>query len=178
MIKVVEHINQPISGKYEEKVYGIQSVWNSPNWTWLKFTTDDYSEWCGEFRGKYIGHAISNKYKSILVLTSDYFYQLSMIDGELQHYEDKPEYINLTVTPEGEYIVSDYSGIYLINETIKDVTPIVLPLNLDMIIFKGWKDSKLGIDADEFMNWDNHIKLELDSNLMQIKVVNQSKVKR
>lgn len=178
MIKEIEKIDQPLSGTYEEKVYGVHSVWDSPNWTWLKFTTDEYSEWCGVFRGKYIGHAISVKYKSILVLTSAYLYQLNLTDGELKYYEDKPQYINLTVTPGGEYIASDYFDIFLISKTLKDVTPIELPIILDMIKFKGWKDSKLIIEASDHLNLDNHVELELDSSSMQVKIISQTDIKK
>lgn len=175
MIVSAEQVNQPLSGEFKERIYDIQNTWNSQNWTWIKFVNDDYSQWCGQFRGKYIGHAISSKFKSVLVLTSDYFYELSIINGDLQRYEDRPEYKNLTVSPSGDYIVSDYYRIYLINETIKDVTPIALPISVDMIEFKGWKGSKLTILADEFVNWDNHIQLELDCESMEFTIVSQSK---
>ncbi len=176
MIISAEQINQPLSGEFDEKIYDIQSIWNSQKWTWIKFINDDYSEWCGEFRGEYIGHALSKKFKSILVLTSDFLYQISMIDGKLQCYEDNPNYINLTVSPDGDYIVSDHYGISLIEETIKKETPIVLPIHLDMIKFKGWKGSKLRIIGDEFINWDNHVELELDYKSMKFRIVRQSKI--
>jgi len=40
-----------------------------------------------------------------------------------------------------------------------------------MIEFKGWKGSKLTILADEFMNWDNHMELELDCESMEVIIV-------
>ncbi|WBW99487.1 hypothetical protein [Oceanirhabdus sp. W0125-5] len=175
MIKDIEVINQPISGCFEERVYDIESAYKSLGWTWLKFTNDDYSEWCGEFRGRYIAHGISKKYESILVLTSDCLHQLSIHDGTIQYYEDSPQYRNLTVTPMGEYIASDYYCISILGETINDVQYLETPLKLDMIEFKTWEGFKLKITGDEFINWDNHVELELDCRTMCIEIKKQNK---
>ena len=51
MINEAELINQPYSGQYEERIYDIPSTWNSQRWTWVEFFNDDFSEWCGVFRG-------------------------------------------------------------------------------------------------------------------------------
>ena len=40
MICRAEHIEQPYSGEYIEKIYDITSAWNSGNWTWIKFFTE------------------------------------------------------------------------------------------------------------------------------------------
>ena len=39
---------------------------------------------------------------------------------------------------------------------------------MDMVEFNGWNNNKLSITCDEFLNWDNHVELELDSETMQI----------
>lgn len=59
MIIDVNIVNQPLSGEYEEWIYDISSQWNSQKWTWIKFTNDDFYEWCGEFRGEARGVALS-----------------------------------------------------------------------------------------------------------------------
>lgn len=66
--------------------YDILSKWNSPKWTWVKFINDDFSEWCGEFRGEPRGVALSKKYNQILILTSDYLYQLDCLNGVITNY--------------------------------------------------------------------------------------------
>lgn len=50
---------------------------------------------------KYRGHGISDKYEAIYVLTSDYLCILNHHDGQLYRFEDKPEYKELTVLPNG-----------------------------------------------------------------------------
>lgn len=74
MIKQVEHTHVSESGKYPERIYDIHNTWNSQKCTWIRFLDDDYSEWCGEFRGMYNEHGISEKYKSVFILTSDYLF--------------------------------------------------------------------------------------------------------
>ncbi|MEH7347040.1 hypothetical protein V7122_24715 [Bacillus sp. JJ1532] len=47
MIVKVKVINQPLSGEYKERVYDISSPWNSQSWSWIKFTNENSTEWCG-----------------------------------------------------------------------------------------------------------------------------------
>jgi len=108
MIVKAEIIIQPLSGQYKEKNFDIPSTWNSPNWTWVKFEDEDLNEWCGEFRGIPRGIALSKKYKTVLVLTSDYLFQVGCDSGELTEYESQPQHQCLTVTPSGDYIIADY----------------------------------------------------------------------
>ena len=82
MLMNLEHIPQPYSGEYEEKIYDIKSNWNSSNWTWLKFEEDSLV-WCGEFRGKYIGATYSEVKGIIVVITSDYVYILDIETKEV-----------------------------------------------------------------------------------------------
>ena len=150
MIIDVEQIQVPKSGIYKEVIYDIQSSWNSQIWTWLKFTNDNYEEWCGEFRGKFRNFAYSDKNENILILTSDYMYQISRINGKLLDYIERSEYINVTASPNGEFIVSDYYGVYVIKNNIRDTSVITLPIHLDMIKFCGCaqqKTSKLAFIA-------------------------------
>ncbi|WP_219847903.1 hypothetical protein [Sphingobacterium gobiense] len=81
MIIEVEIINQPYSGEYAERIYDNEGVWNSQGWTFVKFTNEDYSEWCGQFRGFPGKAVISTINNIILVLTSDYLYQLETETG-------------------------------------------------------------------------------------------------
>ncbi|MFB3165508.1 hypothetical protein ABLO26_29595 [Neobacillus sp. 179-J 1A1 HS] len=68
--------------------------------------TKDFNEWCGEFRGPPRDVAVSTKYKIVLVLTSDYLFQVDCESGELTEYESEPQYQCLTVTPSGDFIIA------------------------------------------------------------------------
>lgn len=37
MLFNAEQISQPYSGEYEEKIYDIESNWNSSDWIWIRF---------------------------------------------------------------------------------------------------------------------------------------------
>lgn len=168
MVNKVEIINKPYSGQYKEKIYDNPNPWNSSEWTWVKFTNDDFSEWCGVFRGEAKNAVISDKYNTILVLTSDYLYQMDKTEGELMEFEENLQYQNITVTPLGDFIISDYSTIELIKSTIKQRELINSPINMDMIEFIGWSNNKLLIKCESYLNLDKIIELELNCENMKI----------
>jgi hypothetical protein len=74
MIIEAEIISQPYSGEYTERIYENENAWISQSWTFIKFTNDDYSELCGQFRGFPRQVVISPPKAIVLVLTSDYLY--------------------------------------------------------------------------------------------------------
>lgn len=170
MISDVKIMSQPMAGKYKERIYDISSQWNSQKWTWVKFTNDDFSEWYGEFRGEPRGVELSKKYKTILVLTSDYLYLIDCLSEEIIEYEEKPLYQNLTVTPSGDFIVADYYNIELIRTAIRDTKLLDSPIKMDMIKFCEWNKNKLLIICEEFLNWSNSVKLELDGDTFEITI--------
>ncbi len=174
MIIKGEIINQTFSGTYEERIYDNESAWNSQNWTTVKFTNDDLYEWCGIFRGAPKEVKISEKLNAILVLTSDYLYQLEIHSGKLTELEDQPAYNKMTVAPNGEFILGYYYYIDKIDKTIKEKTRIESPIEMDMIEFKNWNGNKLNFICDEFMNWKKHLEMELDSENWKINIKNGS----
>lgn len=163
MIINVEIIRQPLAGEFEEHIYDISSQWNSQKWTWVKFINDDFSEWCGQFRGEARNVAISKKHNLILILTFDYLYSLDCLNHTIKEYEGQHHYQNLTVSPSGDFILSDYYDIYLIIDTIRDKKLLNSPIKMDMINFCEWNNNKLSIICEEFLNWGNYIELELDA---------------
>ncbi|MBA2941971.1 hypothetical protein HZF08_27145 [Paenibacillus sp. CGMCC 1.16610] len=175
MIIKAEVINQPQSGECKERIYDISSLWNSQNWTWIKFTNDDLTEWCGNFRGSPRDVSVSKKYNSVLVLTSDYLYRLDSVSEKLVEYESQPQYQILTVTTLGDFILADYYSIEIIKSTLEDKISVDSPIKMDTIKFQGWYNNKLAITCDEFLNWDNHVELELDGDTLDItlKVTNK-----
>ena len=164
-------IQQPYSGQYAERIYDVASPWNSQKWTWIKFSKEDLNEWCGEFRGAPRDVVISKKHRTILVLTSDYLYQLNGISGELIEYEEAHQYRCLTVTPGGDFIIADHSNIELIESSLSEKRDIKSPIQMDMIEFHGWTKNMLSIICDEFLNWNRHIRLELDGETLEINVI-------
>ena len=161
-------IHQPYSGAYEERIFDIQSPWKSKAWTWVKFTNDDYTQWCGVFRGVPKYTALSNKHNSILILTSDCLFRLDKKNGNTLEHEEQPLYTNLTVTPFGDYLVSDNYDIHLIQSSLLHRILIECPIKMDNIVFKGWLDDKLQISCNEFLNWSNHVDLELNCSSFMI----------
>ncbi len=175
MIELVEIINQPYSGEYEERIYDNQSPWNPHSWTYVKFTNSDYDEWCGVFRGHRKKVGISKVKKEIMVLTSHYLWRLNIENGIVLEIEDQPSYQNLTVAPNGDFVFADYYHINRINGLLKNRINIISPVEMDMIKFKEWDGDKLIIECDEFMNWENHLELELDSTNWEIEIKNATK---
>lgn len=132
MIDKAEIINQPYPGEFKERIYDHQSPWNSQSWTWIKFLNEDFSEWCGEFRGQPKHVAISRKYNVVLVLTSDYLFQLDRDNGDIMEIEDRPQYKELTSTPSGNFILADLYNIEFIESTIKNKKMIESPVKMDI----------------------------------------------
>lgn len=172
MIIEAEIISQPYSGEYTERIYDNESAWNSQSWTFIKFTNADYSEWCGQFRGFPRQVAISTFKNIILVLTSDYLYQLDRETGNLTDFEDQPQYQNLTVAPNGDFILADYYNFEKVTTSIKHKTSIESPIQMDIIEFKNWENSKLEFTCDEFLNWDRHLVMTYDSQTNKIEIKN------
>ncbi len=138
----------------------------------IKFTDNEFKEWCGVFRGFPKKTAISKIRKEIIILTSDYLWKLNKEDGELVEIEDQPHYKELTVSPSGTFIIADYYNISRISDSLKNKIEIKSPIQMDMIEFKEWQNGKLTIKCDEFANWENHLELELEDNTWSIVIRN------
>lgn len=166
-------INRRYSGEYEERIYDNNSPWNSQGWTYIKFTNDDYSECCGVFRGFPKAVSISSIKNIILVLTSDYLYQLS-INGDQLDLEEQSQYRNLTVTPLGDFILADYYYVIRIINSIQHQEKISSPIEMDNIRFKTWNGPILEFTCDEFCNWNRHLNMIYNSETNKIEIKNES----
>jgi hypothetical protein len=164
MIVAAEIINQPHSGEFEERIFDNESCWNSQEWTWIKFTTHDFNEWCGEFRGFPRNIAVSKKMRKTLILTSDYLYCIDCETEKVLEIESQPQYQDVKVAPTGEFILCDYYSIFKIESSLKDIVAIESQLQMDMIKFQNWDRHKLNFSCDEFLNWDRHLEMQLDTN--------------
>ncbi|WP_439185833.1 hypothetical protein [Carboxylicivirga taeanensis] len=172
MIEKAEIISQPYSGQFEERIYDYESPWNSQSWTWIKFTNVDFTEWCGHFRGFPKQVAISFRYEIVLVLTSKYIFQLDINSGNLMKVEDHGQYHNLTVAPNGDFLISDYYHIEKVENNIDHKILLRSPIKMDLIEFKKWNGEILEFTCDEFLNWNRHLTMEYDCKNDMIKIKN------
>lgn len=174
MIIDAEIINQPDSGEYDERIYRIDTVWASEYWSFVKFTNDDSTQWCGQFPGFPKQVAISTIKNVILVLTSDYLFQADRVTGDLTYIEDQVSYQNLTVAPNGEFILADYYHLLRVITCIQEKELIKSPIQMDMIKFKEWESSKLEFTCYEFLNCnDRYLAMTYDCRTNEIEIKNE-----
>ncbi len=172
MIIEAKIITQPYSGEYSERIYDNESAWNSQNWTFIRFTNDDDSEWCGQFRG-FPGHVgVSTTRNIVLVLTSDCLYQLDRQTGNLTELEAQPQYHSLTTTPNGDFVLADYYHLVKVTTSIHQKAILESPIQMDRIEFKKWENAKLEFTCEEFLNWDRHLNMTYDSETNKIEIKN------
>ena len=167
MIHKAQIISQPDSGAYKEKIYDIPNIWNSQEWTWVKFYNDASDEWCGNFRGRPKDVAVSPTNNLILVLTSDHLYELNCINGKLRAYDKQTEYQCLTVSPSGDFILADFNDLYLIKTSFLERIPIHSAIDMYGIEFTGWNNGKLLIECEDLAT-DKKVKLEMDSDTLKV----------
>ena len=172
LITKVEIIEQPYSGEFKEVIYDIPNKFHSQDWAWIKFEDENWNEWCRQFRGAPIAAVLSEKYKQVLVLTSDYLVQINCINGKLTQfeaiYESQRIYQDLTVTPSGEFIIADYYDIEVIGNTLSNRKLLDKPMAMDMIKFNGWSNDILSIVCDELGTTRNKVALQLDASTFEI----------
>ena len=175
MIIDLEIISQPLSGEFEERIFDSESPWNSHFWTWVKFLTDDYTECCGQFRGAPREVAISKIYNKILILTSDYIYLLDVQNADVLETLYFPQYINMTVAPSGEFILSDYYKIDVIRNNISKPETLNCPLafGMDEIRFIEWRDNKFIFTCEEFANWNRKVEMEINTVDWKINILRE-----
>lgn len=172
MIEYAKIIDQPYSGEFQEKIYDNESPWNSQGWTWVKFVNDGYTEWCGNFRGFSKQVAISKIYDRVLILTSDYLFQINRLTGDLIELEDLPQYHSITVTPKGEFLIADRYDIRKIKYNLKEKEIIDSPIKMDNIEFDKWDGVKFNFTCYELYDWGKHFKMQYDSTLDKIVIKN------
>ncbi|MCK0126983.1 hypothetical protein MWU76_21525 [Gelidibacter sp. F2691] len=158
-----EIINQPYSGEYEERIYDIESPWNSQSWTWIKFTDQNGIEKVGQFRGMPTEVKISEHRNEIIILTSDYVYRLDTSKLNIIETESQPQYQGVEVSPNGVFIFHNYYEIEKMENSLSEMTEIESPFKMDDIRFLKWNDNKLIFTCEEFTNWSRHETMELDT---------------
>jgi len=165
-----EIINQPYSGEFKERIYDLESPWNSQSWTWIKFVDEYENETVGQFRGFPKTVKVSNKLKEIIVLTSDYIYRLNSKKLNIIETEDRIEYQDVEVSPNGIFIFHNNYEIEKMNSSLSEMTQIESPFKMDLIKFKKWNANKLEFECYEFIEWNKYESMELDTLEWKIEV--------
>lgn len=168
MIIKAEHIEMPISGTYNERIYDIESAWNTADWCWIQFEEDNRETWCGEFRGKYLSCAIVKDYNFVAVLTSRHLYYVDLISHEVIDHAENGLYRSLYVIPNGTVLITDGYGLEILtgNHT-NQMSQIELPIHCDSLEFDKCEGNLLRITCEEFCVWDFY-ELFLDCESLSI----------
>ena len=166
----VEIINQPYSGEFKERIYDIESPWNSQSWTWIKFTDENLNQTVGQFRGTPKEVKYSKSLNEIIVLTSDYVFRLNASDLNIIETESQPEYQDVEVSPNGIFFFHNYYEIEKMNNSLSDMIEIESPFKMDDIRFKKWNGKNLEFECEEFTNWSRNEIMELDTTDWKIKI--------
>ena len=165
-----EIINQPYSGEYEERIYDLESSWNSQSWTWIKFADKNGIEKVGQFRGMPINVKVSEQKNEIIILTSDYIFRLNATDLNIVETASQPEYQDVEVSPNGVFIFHNYYEIKKMEYSLSEMEEINSPFKMDDIRFIKWNDNKLIFTCEEFINWSRHETMEFNTSEWKIEV--------
>ena len=168
MIQQATIIQQPESGKFKEIIFDKNDPFNSNKWTWIKFTDLDDFEWIGEFRGAPRNVAVSEKLEKTLIVTTDYLFFLDNHKKEVVELERQPQYNNLTVAPNGEFVISDNYNIEIIEKTLKKKKMIKPLFDMDCIEFKKWDGANLIFTCEQIPGWEKVYEMSLDSHKWKI----------
>ena len=163
-----EIISQPYSGEYKERIYDLESPWNSQFWTWIKFADDFGNETVGQFRGSPVAVKVSGKLNEIIVLTSDYVYRLESKELNIIEVKDEFIYQDVEISPNGIFIFHNYYEIEKMGNSFSEMEEIKSPFKMDDIKFIKWNNNKLEFTCEEFINWNRVEIMELDTNKWEI----------
>ncbi len=170
MICKLTNIQQPVSGEFEERIYDVESRWNSGEWSWIKFEEDDLSVWCGEFRGSYRGAVLSEKFGAVAVLTSDCLYVLDVGTGDVIDCESQSGYIEITCTPFGDILLNNGYALYIFKgKNIASLEYLDVPTCHDWLRFIGYEGNILKINCEEVYDNCNELLL-MDCETLDITV--------
>lgn len=162
MLITAQLIELPISGTYPEKIY--DAPFSTENWTWVKFEDESYDAFYGQFRGNPRTVILSTENLFCYVLTDTFLYEVNRenpSDFQVRDFIDDTfrTIRNVTLSPNGKLILSDYYTIFTINSPICQLSGLLEdalieienPFNLDDIEFNEWQGNLLHINAQTFI---------------------------
>ncbi|HUH50654.1 MAG TPA: hypothetical protein VLZ11_00960 [Flavobacterium sp.] len=103
-------------------------------------------------------------------MTSDYIFRLNATELNIIETENKPEYQNVEVSPNGIFIFHNYYEIEKMGKSLSDMEEIKSPFKMDDIRFIKWNGNKLEFTCEEFTNWSRNETMELDTTDWTISV--------
>lgn len=169
MIISIEIINQPYSGEYKEIIFdGPKGSPRSEYWSWVKFIDEKYLSWCGVFRGNIVGVETSTVFNNILVVTDSFLYMIDKKTGKLLEIRENTDYIQITLSPFGEYILATSSDIVAITHSIDRLIYIEFSKTLFFMKFLKWEGYMLHIECEDCINSHEVKTLLLNSKTYQL----------
>lgn len=164
-----EFIYQPTSGEFEEKSFDLDTIWRSPNWCWVKFTTNDEKEWVGAFRGTPEKTAVAEGINQVAVLTSDCIYILDIDKREILFHDPQTQFRDLKNAPsKDKFIVADYYQVGVINMNF-EIQYIKTEYEMDYIKFNDYDENRLNIEFDLIPDY-KHVNGFIDTNNWRINI--------
>lgn len=172
MITTAQITAAPISGLYTEKIYDAPIY--TENWTWIKFETNEYETFYGQFKGVPLQIALSKHNPYFYVLTDSLLYEVSRENPSDYTAHDRYDFggtiTNLTLTPSGQLLLSNYYELLQANtplckieeDLLDKLIKIIPPVQLDDIKFKDWHNDSLQIQAN-YIGSSDTVKLYFDT---------------
>lgn len=178
MLQSAIFTDMPISGTYPEQIFA--ATQSSDIWSWVRFEDEDFNISYGQFQGEAKAVAISSHSDYCYVLTSDFLYEIQRSDPSTFTVQDPWDnhYLikNITFSPKGQLIFSDYYDVFTIEQTNKP-----LPTDLETISikienniengylqFNQWEGHLLSIQVEPPYGTDYFIEIILDSRTMTL----------
>lgn len=173
MITTAQITAVPISGLYTEKIY--DAPISTENWTWIKFETNEYETFYGQFKGAPLQIALSKHNPYFYVLTDSLLYEVSRENPSdyttHDYYDFSGTITNLTLTPSGQLLLSSYYELLQANtplckiegDLLDTLTKILPPVAVDVIEFKDWHNDILHIQAN-YLGTSYPVNLYFDTN--------------
>jgi len=177
MITTAKITDAPISGSYTEKIY--DAPISTENWTWIKFETNEYETFYGQFKGAPLQIALSKHNPYFYVLTDSILYEVSRENPSDYTAHDCYDFggtiTNLTLTPSGQLLLSHYYQLLQVNMPLCKIEEDLLdalieikpPVLLDDIEFKDWHNDSLHIQAN-YIGTSDPVNLYFDTNTNKI----------
>ena len=103
-------------------------------------------------------------------MTSDCAFRLDTNELNVIESEKQVDYGNLEVTPKGTFLLSEYSEIYKVENSLSDMQIIESPFELDWIEFKKWNGDILEFECSELANYERTEIMELNTLDWSIKI--------
>lgn len=146
---------RPESGAFDEVHFEQPSVWNSQEFSWVRFEDKDYQDWYGSFRGTPFGNiAFSELSGNAIIPTEDGTYVVNINTRKLLKFHGVEHQIRsvITIPDSSTFVVASYYEIYRTNEDY-ELTQIDTQCSMDLIKFKSANNEYVEFEFEEIGDW-------------------------